>query len=360
MPYPGQLRAAFLLPLVLGAAASACSDAFVAANDPDSGLQRADSSDRTTGGRAGNAAGGGGGLSGSGGARSGSGGAASGSGGTQAGSGGARAGSGGTRPGSGGAAPGDAAVSDSSVPESGMEGSVAQTYEAVILGDAPFVYWRMGIKSGLSVPDETGGGNDLVLQGTGHTLGAPGALAHGDDGAMGFDGTSSFAMASDPRALDFTGGAAFSLECWVRRASSGGDYFQHILGNLQGSVPQRNGYILYMVPNPGTGEIATTAFEYDQPGDDKGIFGPLIAASTWTHLAATFDGKTTALYVDGTLAGTKDITGSISDRTSLFAVARASGETQRFFAGEVDEIAIYERALTITEILRHITVARSP
>ena len=38
----------------------------------------------------------------------------------------------------------------------------------------------MGLKTGLSVPDEVGD-NDLVLQGTGHLLGTAGAIAGDSD-----------------------------------------------------------------------------------------------------------------------------------------------------------------------------------
>ncbi len=265
----------------------------------------------------------------------------------------------GTPEASGDAPTGDASPSDAPGPESATDSPTGSTYRATILADRPLVYWRMGVKTGLSVPDEVGD-NDLVLQGTGHVLGTPGAIAGDRDSAIGFDGVGSFAIATDPRALDFADGAAFTLECWARRAASGGEYFQHILGNIQGSVPSRNGYVLYIVPNPGPGEIATTALEYDQPNADTGIFGPLIAPVTWTHLAGVFDGHTLSLFVDGTIAGPKEIGGFIGPRSSLFAVGRSSGETRRYFAGAIDEIAIYPRALTVAQISKHIAAGRNP
>ena len=253
--------------------------------------------------------------------------------------------------GSGGTVPGRDASADA---------PARPTYRDVVLADHPLVYWRMGIKSGLTVPDETGGHNDLVLQGTGHAFGTAGALSGDSDTAIGFDGVQNYAMASDPRALDFPDGVPFTEECWAQRVASGGEYFQHIVGNQEGSAPQRNGYILYIVPAPASGQIATTSFEYDALGGDTGIFGPLIAASTWSHLAGVFDGSKASLYVDGTLAGSKDVAASITARSSLFAVARSPGETRRFFAGAIDEIAVYPTALTVTQIVKHISAARQP
>jgi hypothetical protein len=55
-------------------------------------------------------------------------------------------------------------------------------YRALVMADAPIAYWRMGVKAGLFIPDETAGKNDLILQGTNaYTLGAPGAIPGDDD-----------------------------------------------------------------------------------------------------------------------------------------------------------------------------------
>jgi hypothetical protein len=211
----------------------------------------------------------------------------------------------------------------------------------------------MGITSGSSVPDETGRGNELVLQGTGHGLGVEGAIRDDGDGAIEFDGVASFAIASEPRDLDFTGNSAFSLECWARRSSGGGSYFQHLLSNLEGSAGNRDGYILYLVPAPGTGDSARSVFEYDRPGADLGIWGPLSAESRWGHYVAVYDGAKVTLYVDGTVANSAAVAASIGPRTGPFAVGRSSESNGFYFKGALDEIAVYPRALVAKDITRH-------
>src|SRR5688572_10082323 len=92
-------------------------------------------------------------------------------------------------------------------------------YRNAVLADKPLAYWRMGIQQGSSlIKDETGNGNDLVLQGGGHTFGRAGALAGDDDTALGFDGKGSRAvLIGDARAFDFPNRAPFTIECWAFR-----------------------------------------------------------------------------------------------------------------------------------------------
>ena len=239
-----------------------------------------------------------------------------------------------------------------------IEAPGAPAYPAAILGDGPLVYWRMGIKTGTRVLDETGGGNDLVLQGGGHVLGVTGAIVSDTDTAIRFDGTTSFAIATNSRVLDFTNAAAFTLECWAERAANGGGYYQHLLSNLEGPANSREGYSLYLLPNPVSPDSARSAFEYDQRANEVGIFAALPAVSTWAHFAAVFDGRTAAFYVDGTLSGTRMITGSFGARTTPFTLARASSETAHRFAGALDEVAVYGAALTAAQIARHVALGQ--
>jgi hypothetical protein len=208
------------------------------------------------------------------------------------------------------------------------------------------------------VPDETGGGNDLVLQGGGHEQHVSGAVAGDDAGAIGFDGSKSFALASDARALDFADGAAFTLECWALRRTGGNSYYQYLFANIQGVANDREGYALYLLPEPASDDSARSAFEYDKPMLDLGIWGPLGDESAWTHYAAVFDGVKISLFVDGTMASSHAVTASIAPRSADFAVARHSQNDGFFFKGALDELAVYARALSAADLVRHVNLAK--
>jgi hypothetical protein len=234
----------------------------------------------------------------------------------------------------------------------------ALAYRGAVLGDAPVAYWRMGVAGGSVVPDESGHHNDLLLQGTGHTFGVTGAVAGDSDGAIGFDGANGHAIALRPRDLDFSSGAPFTVECWARRqrAADGGtgDYFQQIVSASAGGPPNRNGYFLYLLPSDVDPGVVHSAFEYDiLDGAQVGVEGPIGAASAYVHYVATFDGAKASLYVDANLASSRPVTGTFAPRTSEFVVGREASTGRYHFAGAIDEIAVYDKALSVLQVTRH-------
>ena len=80
---------------------------------------------------------------------------------------------------------------------------------------------------------------------------------------------------------------------------------------------------------------------------DVPIQGPAIATSHWTHLAATVDGTTGALYVDGSSAASASLVGSlINDPLPVFLGAARDGDAPAgmpdhdFVDGTLDEIRL--------------------
>jgi hypothetical protein len=74
-----------------------------------------------------------------------------------------------------------------------------------------------------------------------------------------------------------------------------------------------------------------------------------LSASVWTHLAATYDGSNVKLYVNGTLVGTVAATGSIVQTAAALQLGAASA-IGGWFRGRIDEVRIYNRALSPQEI----------
>lgn len=79
------------------------------------------------------------------------------------------------------------------------------------------------------------------------------------------------------------------------------------------------------------------------------IGGSQLAVNTWTHLAATYDGAMLRLYVNGVQVASRAQTGSISVSSGSLRIGGDNiwGE---FFQGRVDEVRIYNRALSPAEI----------
>src|SRR5204862_4043858 len=65
----------------------------------------------------------------------------------------------------------------------------------------------------------------------------------------------------------------------------------------------------------------------------------------WTHIAGTWDGKTQKLYKDGILLDSKTPGGSLKGEVSVSISAQ-----NEYMHGAIDEVRIYDRALSDAEI----------
>ncbi|MGC1614963.1 MAG: LamG-like jellyroll fold domain-containing protein, partial [Candidatus Acidiferrum sp.] len=74
-----------------------------------------------------------------------------------------------------------------------------------------------------------------------------------------------------------------------------------------------------------------------------------LAAKTWTHLAATYDGATLRLYVNGVQVSSRSMSDSLVSSTQPLQIGGDPAFGQ-YFKGFIDEVHIYNRALSPAEI----------
>jgi hypothetical protein len=83
---------------------------------------------------------------------------------------------------------------------------------------------------------------------------------------------------------------------------------------------------------------------------NQNTFGPaVLAVNTWTHLASTFDGATVRLYVNGVEVASQAQTTPLASTTGTLQLG-GDAYPGEFFAGRIDEVRIYNRALTAAQI----------
>jgi hypothetical protein len=202
--------------------------------------------------------------------------------------------------------------------------------------------WGFDETSGTTAADASGRGNAGTLDGpTWSTAGKFG-------GALSFDGVNDWVTIPDANVLDLTTG--MTMEAWVR-PSAIGSLWRCVMLKEQ---PADLIYALYA--GDSRGHAATDVFT----SADIGLSGTATTAlNTWTHLAATYDGSTLRLYVNGVQAASRAVTGSIRASTGVLRIGGDSSWSDEWFSGLIDEVRLYNRALSATEIQADMNKAMS-
>jgi hypothetical protein len=137
--------------------------------------------------------------------------------------------------------------------------------------------------------------------------------------------------------LNFGPTSPMSIELWAYRTSL--NAVQHIVGKRSNCGASPANYQLAYASN----QVFFGSFTGNEVGSGQDL--PL---NTWTHIAATFDGSSYRIYMNGALAGTS--IGTLGAANSSPLVIGGSGTCSKF-GGQLDEVAMYDRALTPAEVL---------
>ena len=135
----------------------------------------------------------------------------------------------------------------------------------------------------------------------------------------------------------------FTIEAWVQRASASMLTLDPSAAYANGEIFGfgRNGYVFGLNTN-------STIF-LSKAGVDEVVAGPAITDTNWHHVAVTKSGSTVVFYVDG--AGLPPATyNSVFEFSTPAAIAVQGDDLRGSFLGSIDEIAVYNRALSAAEI----------
>lgn len=83
---------------------------------------------------------------------------------------------------------------------------------------------------------------------------------------------------------------------------------------------------------------------------------PVVAANSWHYVAYTYDGSTVKLYYDGQLVGSGTASLQTGSTTSMYVGTYGSAE---YFSGSIDDVRVYSRALSQSDITRIYTAYNS-
>jgi hypothetical protein len=225
-------------------------------------------------------------------------------------------------------------------------------YQNTVMADEPVSYWRLGEAKGPTVADSASGGNTGTIVGA-VTTGVAGALADDPNTAVSFDGKTGYITIPDDSSLDMT--RDLTVEAWVKPAVLG--VTQTVLHKGDGTELDEWQYRLSITQDNhwrGTVYANNTSYTVTEPAT--------VVANQWYHLALTRAGDTLTLYVNGAAVATAKVTQDLTVGEGPLTIGRTGSFTTPawatyYFAGAVDEVAVYNHALPADRIKAHVAAA---
>jgi hypothetical protein len=222
------------------------------------------------------------------------------------------------------------------------EAAATSSYRDLILAEKPVAYFRMGETAGSATLRDEVTSQSSPIAGT-VERGVVGSIAGDSDTAMTFEGHGSIRVAGSD--ASFSGVVPYSIECWIRPSEVDENYRRIVSNEIAGTDP-RQGWLLWIVDRTSGG----VGFERYVDGKGEGVISRSIPPpDRWTHVVGTYDGSALSLYIDGVLIDTAISPRPLEGQANLtLGKGIADG-----IIGGLDEVAIYDRALTTERIALH-------
>ena len=165
--------------------------------------------------------------------------------------------------------------------------------------------------------------------------------------ALSFDGVDDYVEVPDSNSLDITD--AITIEAWVKP----NDIFDSSRTDWDGVVGKSVQYFLDFNPDNGKLRFHLSGLSSTNLESTKASWD-----TVWAHIVGTWDGSIMKIYVDGILDSSQESTGTITSDTSDITVGAYSTAPSDLFHGLIDEVRIYNRALSASEIAEHYRILK--
>lgn len=206
-------------------------------------------------------------------------------------------------------------------------------------------WWTMDTNdmssTGATLYDKSGQNNNGTVTGTTTSTGRIGQ-------SRTFNGTSDTIIAADNASLRF-GVGSFTLSAWIKTSNTNDrniiDKYAATGGGGQYSMQISSNKLRCWTWNAAYGPVQSS--------------NTTITDNKWHHVlcSVSSDGTTVTVYVDGAADGSNTATAKNSDSDSTFKIG--SNSTPTYFTGSLDDVRIYNRALSAAEVAQLYSSAKT-
>lgn len=200
---------------------------------------------------------------------------------------------------------------------------------ALLHAQGPVAAYGFNENTGTSAGDASGNSQIGTINGATWTTGKYGS-------ALSFNGTSSKVTVADSANLHLTN--RWTIEVWINPA---------IVSASSRDIIVKGGNNYY-ISNISSGRVIAGGLAGSTWAEAYGT--STLPVNTWTHVAATYDGANIRLYQNAVEVRVRAFVGSFTVTTKALEIGWNSTYAGQFFSGKIDEIRIYNRALTPAEI----------
>ena len=218
-------------------------------------------------------------------------------------------------------------------------------YKDYVLSLAPTGYWRFDETSGTTAKDLSANAYNGTYTG-GVTLNQSGALTgSGDsDASVLFNGSSGYVSTAVGSDFIATANQAITITAWIKPTTI-------VAGACSGTASNR----IISLPGGGGSTIAVMTASSNQLcyyNDSTGTFtawSGTIPLNAWSFVSLVYSGTCFQKYLNGVADGSC-LTATLTSGSSTVTKIGTFDGTSFFFKGNIDEVAIFNHALSSTQI----------
>ena len=193
----------------------------------------------------------------------------------------------------------------------------------------PLAEWTFDEGSGDVAADSSGHGRDARLFGATR-------VEQGEGFAVRLDGEDDYVKFEGDPPLGIAG--PVTVEAWIK-PERGAEKLSCVFGQDLRS---------YLVGLSGGNRL------YWWVGGGGNAVHAEVGLNQWSHIAATYDGERMILFINGRMAGARELSATEMPQRDSFAMGTERQPHLPRFRGLIDDVRVYKRALTKEEVIEHL------